>query len=170
MAPRAEIVDTGSRWARAARITVQAPASTIFDVLADPAQHPLIDGSGTVQGTVAGPSRLSLGSEFGMSMRIGMPYRIENTVVEFEEGRLIAWRHFNGHRWRYELEPMPAGDGSDGEATIVTETFDGRTARVPASLLLINAYSNNQIAIAKTLVRLKELVEGRLAADEGSAA
>lgn len=170
MAARAEIVDTGSRWARAARITVQAPASTIFDVIADPAQHALIDGSGTVQGTVAGPARLSLGSRFGMSMRIGMPYRIENTVVEFEEGRLIAWRHFNGHRWRYELEPVPGADEPGAEATIVTETFDGRTARVPASLLLINAYSNNQVAVAKTLVRLKELVEGRLADDRGSAA
>lgn len=181
MAPRAEIVDTGSRWARAARITVQAPASMIFDVLADPAQHALIDGSGTVQGTVAGPTRLSLGSQFGMAMRIGMPYRIENTVVEFEEGRLIAWRHFNGHRWRYELEPATVGDGPVGdgpvgdgpvgdgiEATVVTETFDGRTARVPASLLLINAYANNQVAVAKTLVRLKELVEGRLADAQGS--
>lgn len=170
MAPRAEIVDTGSRWARAARITVQAPASTIFDVLADPTQHVLIDGSGTVRGSIAGPARLSLGAAFGMSMRIGMPYRIENTVVEFEEGRLIAWRHLYGHRWRYELEPAPIGDESDAEATIVTETFDGRTARVPASLLLINAYSNNQIAVAKTLVRLKELVEGRLADDRGSGA
>jgi len=170
MAPRAEIVDTGSRWARAARITVQAPASTVFDVIADPAQHALIDGSGTVQGTVTGPARLSLGAQFGMSMRIGMPYRIENTVVEFEEGRLIAWQHFNGHRWRYELEPVPGTDESGAEATVVTETFDGRTARVPASLLLINAYSNNQIAVAKTLVRLKELVEGRLRGDRGSAA
>lgn len=170
MAPRAEIVDTGSRWARAARITVQAPASTVFDVLADPAQHPLIDGSGTVKGTLSGPARLSLGAEFGMSMRIDMPYRIENTVVEFEEGRLIAWRHLNGHRWRYELEPAPRSAESDTEATIVTETFDGRTARVPASLLLINAYSNNQIAVAKTLVRIKELVEGRLADGRGSAA
>ena len=155
---RAEIVDTGSRWARAARIAIEAPAARIFDVLADPSQHPLFDGSGTVTGTLAGPERLSLGAEFGMSMRIGLPYRIENTVVEFEEGRLIAWRHFNGHRWRYELEPV---DATGRERTIVTETFDGRTARVPASLLLINAYANNQVAIAKTLVRLKALVEGR---------
>lgn len=155
---RAEIVDTGSRWARAARITIDAPPAPIFDVLADPAQHPLFDGSGTVTGTLTAPARLSMGAEFGMSMRIGLPYRIENTVVEFEEGRLIAWRHFNGHRWRYELEPVVGGER---DRTVVTETFDGRTARVPASLLLINAYSNNQVAIAKTLVRLKTLVEDR---------
>jgi hypothetical protein len=41
----------------------------------------------------------------------------------------------------------------------VTETFDGRTALFPPSLLLINALANNQTAIVKSLVRLKEHVE-----------
>lgn len=153
---RADLVDTGDRWQRAGRIVIEAPADAVFDVLADPSQHALFDGSGSVQGSLASPERLALGSTFGMSMRIGLPYRIENTVVEFEEGRTIAWRHFNGHRWRYELEPT-----ADGRSTVVTETFDGSTARIPASLLLINAYANNQTAILKTLVRLKRLVEGR---------
>ena len=84
-------------------------------------------------------------------MRIKVPYRTDNTVVEFEEGRRIAWCHVNRHRWRYELEPV--GEGS----TLVTETFDGRTALFPPSLLLINALTNNQVAVAKTLVRLKAL-------------
>ena len=162
--PRAEVVDNGQRWQRAGRIRIDAPAQVIFDVLADPAQHARFDGSGTVQGTLTSPDRLALGSTFGMSMRIGMPYRIENTVVEFEEGRLIAWRHFNGHRWRYQLDPI------DANATLVTETFDGSTARFPPALLLINAYANNQTAVLKTLVRLKELVEsgGVPAREEGS--
>ena len=47
MAPRAEIVDTGSRWARAARITIDAPAARIFDVLADPAAPRTPDLGGT---------------------------------------------------------------------------------------------------------------------------
>jgi hypothetical protein len=153
--PRAEIVDTGSRWARAARIEVHAPAQAIFDVLADPAQHSAFDGSGTLQALVSGPERLALGSHFGMSMRIKVPYRTDNTVVEFEEGRRIAWRHANRHRWRYELEPAGAG------STVVTETFDGRTALFPPSLLLINALNNNQTAALKTLVRLKAYVEER---------
>lgn len=153
MSVRAEIVDTGSRWAKAARIVIDAPPGVIFDVLADPSQHARLDGSGTVQGLVAGPERLSLGARFGMGMRIKLPYRTENTVVEFEEGRRIAWCHANRHRWRYELEPV------DDTSTQVTETFDGRTALFPASLLLINAYANNQVAVAKTLVRLKEYVE-----------
>ncbi len=89
---------------------IAAPPEKIFDVLADPSQHPVIDGSGTVKHTRGEePSRLALGTKFGMSMRLGIPYAITNTVVEFDENRLIAWRHFGGHRWRYELEPAGAG-------------------------------------------------------------
>ena len=65
------------------------PASpyAIFDVLADPSRHAEIDGSGTVKASRAGaPERLSLGATFGMDMQVGVPYRIKNTVVEFEEG------------------------------------------------------------------------------------
>ena len=158
MTTRAEIIETGSRWARAARITIDAPPAQVFDVLADPALHSSFDGSGTLTGLSGGPGRLALGSHFGMGMRLKVPYRTDNTVVEFEEGRLIAWCHFNRHRWRYELQPI-------GEsATEVTETFDGRTALFPPSLLLINAYENNQKAVAKSLVRLKAFVESGQAA------
>nr|MBA3303842.1 SRPBCC family protein [Acidimicrobiia bacterium] len=98
---------------------VEASAEKVFDVLADPAQHPAIDGSGSVKKSRSkGTERLGLGSRFGMSMRIGVPYAITNEVVEFKEGRRIAWRHFGGHRWRWELEP--AGPGR----TKVRETFD----------------------------------------------
>ncbi|MDP1879234.1 MAG: SRPBCC family protein [Actinomycetota bacterium] len=162
MSPRADIVDTGSPWAESARIRIDAPAQAIFDVLADPAMHAVLDGSGTVQGLVAGPQRLSLGAHFGMGMRIRLPYRTNNTVVEFEEGRRIAWCHFYRHRWRYELEPVT------DVATIVTETFDGRTSLFPPGLLAINAYANNQVAVAKTLVRLKRLAETGSADDEGA--
>jgi hypothetical protein len=153
MLARAEIVPTGSRWARAGRITIHAPAAVIFDILADPRRHSSFDGSGHVQGNVSGPERLSLGARFGMSMRIVVPYRTDNVVVEFAEGRLIAWQHFNRHRWRYELLPV------DENATVVTETFDARTALFPPALLLINAYADNQVGILKSLVQLKEVAE-----------
>jgi uncharacterized protein YndB with AHSA1/START domain len=155
MQQRAEIVETGSRWAKAARITIDAPADAIFEVLADPRRHAQFDGSGTVQSMVSGPERLTLGSEFGMSMHLKVPYRTGNEVVEFDDGRLIAWCHFNKHRWRYQLEPV------DDTTTVVTETFDGRTALFPPALILMNAYNNNQVAVAQTLVRLKELVESQ---------
>ena len=41
----------------------------------------------------------------------------------------------------------------------MTETFDGRTSLFPPGLLLINALANNQVAVAKSLVRLKHVVE-----------
>ncbi len=157
MEQRAEIVETGSRWAKAARITIEAPASTVFDVLCDPRLHADFDGSGTVQSSTFGPERLTLGSRFGMSMRIKVPYRIGSEVVEYEPDRLIAWCHFYKHRWRYELEPV------DGTTTVVTETFDARTALWPPGLYVLNAYDNNQTAVARTLVRLKALVEARVA-------
>lgn len=150
---RAEIVDTGQRWVRSASLTINAPASEIFDVIRRPAMHSRFDGSGTVQGSVRGPERLELGSRFGMAMRIKVPYTMTNEVVEFEPDRLIAWRHIGRHRWRYELKPI--NDGT----TLVTETFDGSTAVYPPALKLINAYDNNEKAAAATLVRLKKLVE-----------
>ena len=158
--PRADVITCPSRYQRAGRIIIDAPAQAVFDVLADPAQHSRIDGSGSVRGQLSGPERLSLGALFGMDMRIVLPYRIRNTVVEFEEGRRIAWRHLNGHRWRYELTPLAEESEGSGSRTEVIETFDGTTARFPAALNLINAYENNQTAILKTLVRLKAHVEG----------
>ncbi len=102
---------------------IAADPQRLFDVVADPAMHPLIDGSGSVQGQRAGaPERLCLGATFGMDMKIGAHYPITNTVVEFEEGRRIAWRHFNGHVWRYAFEPV-------AEGTKVTEQWDARPAK-----------------------------------------
>ncbi|MDO9496257.1 MAG: SRPBCC family protein, partial [Nocardioides sp.] len=92
-----------------ASTTIDAPPAAVFAILADPRQHQRIDGSGTVQGTVSGPERLTLGSEFGMDMKMGASYKIKNRVVEFDEDRLIAWRHKGLHRWRYELAPTPDG-------------------------------------------------------------
>jgi hypothetical protein len=150
---RADIVDTNQPYVRAARITINAPAQVIFDVIANPRRHADFDGSGTVKGTVSGPQRLSLGATFGMSMNMGFPYTTRNTVVEFDEGRRIGWRHIGRHTWRYELEPV------DANTTVVTETFDGSTAWFPPALKLIKAYDNNQKAVAKSVANLKALIE-----------
>ena len=144
----------GTRQVSRSAVIAAAPEQ-IFGLLADPAQHPLIDGSGMVRASRASaPARLSLGAEFGMDMRMGVPYRIQNTVVEFEENRLIAWRHFFGHRWRWLLEP--AGDGR----TEVTETFDWSTARSPLGIRLLGYPKRNAEAIEKTLARLDGMFPG----------
>jgi uncharacterized protein YndB with AHSA1/START domain len=135
---------------------VAASPEKIFDVLADPAEHPVIDGSGTVRDTRgAAPARLSLGAKFGMSMRIGIPYAITNTVVEFEEGRRIAWRHIGGHRWRYELEPVDGG-------TRVRETYDWSRAMLGTRLYIVMTGwpRRAEKAMTETLERLDARVTG----------
>jgi uncharacterized protein YndB with AHSA1/START domain len=127
---------------------VAAPPAEVFDLLADPRRHAEFDGSGTVQGAMSGPSRLALGTKFGMRMRIGLPYLIRNVVVEFEENRRIAWRHFGRHVWRYELEPVDGG-------TRVTETFDYAHALSPRVLELTGAPRANLRGISATLERLR---------------
>ena len=83
---------------------VAADPQAIFDLLTDPSKHVLIDGSGTVRGSNDDvPAQLELGSKFSMSMKMGVPYKMTNEVVEFEEPSLIAWRHMGGHIWRYRL-------------------------------------------------------------------
>lgn len=127
---------------------VAAPASEIFDLLCDPSLHGEIDGSGMVQASRDGAVRLALGTRFGMDMKLGpLPYRMSNTVVEFETDRRIAWAHFGGHRWRYELEPVEDG-------TRVTETFDWSTAKAPKFIELMKYPAKNLTAIERTLERL----------------
>lgn len=132
---------------------IAAPAEAIFELLADPAAHHRFDGSDTVvAGHPSNPDRLSLGASFGMSMKMGLPYRITNEVVEFEENRRIAWRHFGHHIWRYELEPVDGG-------TKVTESFDWATSRFPPLYEWVGYPARHEAAMTKTLERLAELVE-----------
>lgn len=133
---------------------IAADPQRLFDIVADPAQHPVIDGSGSVRASQdAAPPRLALGSRFGMDMKIGAPYKITNKVVEFEEGRLIGWRHFNGHVWRYLFEPVDGG-------TKVTEQWDARPAKNRIGLLLLGFPARNRRGIRRTLQRLDEVATG----------
>ncbi len=136
---------------------VPASPQEVFALLADPRRHREIDGSGTLRDTVDGPPRLHRGARFGMRMRIGGPYEMTNTVVEFEEGRRIAWQPrpsnrvaalaIGGRIWRYELEPVEGG-------TRVRETWDIRKERFPLPLLA--ARSATRRAMTRTLERLEE--------------
>ena len=136
--------------------TIDAAPDVVFAIVADPRQHPRIDGSGSVRGVITGPERLTKGDTFGVSMKLfGLPYKIRNRVVELEENRLIAWRHFGAHRWRYELEPTAEG------GTRVTETFD-YTRYDPISAAALRAAGfpeRNRRGITETLVRLKRAAE-----------
>jgi uncharacterized protein YndB with AHSA1/START domain len=138
---------------------IPAPASKIFDLLADPDRHKDIDGSGTVQQATTGSTRLALGSTFGMSMRMGIGYSMESTVIEFEEDRRIAWQTrppnkvaavFAGGRiWRYELEPVAGG-------TKVRESWD--ITQEQQKWFVRPARQKTVAAMEKTLARIEELV------------
>lgn len=148
--------DAADRLVSASTI-VDAPPEVVFAIVADPRQHPRIDGSGSVRGVVTGPERLTAkGDRFGVSMKLyGVPYRITNTVVEHEPDRRIAWRHFGAHRWRYELEP------TEGGGTRVTETWDATRygTRWFAALSAAGFPERNRAGITATLVRLKAAAE-----------
>jgi hypothetical protein len=144
---------------------VHAPADVIFDVLADPARHADFDGSGMVQRMRSDQpgeqTRLELGSKFGMDMKMGpLPYRISNTVVEFDENRLIAWAHFGKHRWRYQLEPI------DDARTLVTESFDWSTAISSKGIELAGYPKKHPANMERTLERLAAIVESPEATSE----
>ena len=138
---------------------ISATPAQVFALLADPAGHVLLDGSGTVRASRAGnPPLLELGSRFGMDMHLGVPYRMQNTVVEFEQDRVIAWCHPGKHRWRWEIEPV-----GDGSSSLVTETFDWSTSLAPRLIELVRYPERHLPSIEKSLQRLDAYVSHRAA-------
>jgi len=139
---------------------IPAPASEIFDLIADPNRHRDIDGSGSVRGARGTIERLKLGSRFGMSMKIGLPYAMESTVVEFEEDRRLAWqtrgptvigRLVGGRIWRYELEPVEGG-------TLVRESWDISQESPLTKPAVKRAAKETAKNMAATLERIEELL------------
>jgi len=149
---KAEIINTGNPRLAAALIVINKPATELFDFIANPKNHPKIDGSKMVRGKAYGPKRLSMNSWFVMrQLRLGkIPYLMPNKVVEFEEGKLIAWRNALPSRWRYEFVTQ-----SDG-TTQVTQYLD--CSQTPSKLVK-SELSWAPKAMAKTLVRFKEHIE-----------
>ena len=153
---RAEILSLDSPHLVGARIEIDAPVEKIFSYLADPHAHSLFDGSATVRSVISGPERLFLGARFGMNMKIKIGYRITNEVVEFQESKLIAWRHLMKWVWRYELVDLGAG------ITQVSEYFDATRCNKAQLWWLKKTQSltRNPKWMAKSLVKLKVLAEG----------
>jgi uncharacterized protein YndB with AHSA1/START domain len=101
---------------------IAAPADKIFEFIADPSLQPQWDGNDNLAEAPPGQRVRTVGDVFTMTLTMGSDRT--NHVVEFEEGRLIAWRPSEpgkpppGHLWRWELEPL--GDS----LTRVTHTYD----------------------------------------------
>ncbi|MGN6162151.1 MAG: SRPBCC family protein [Marmoricola sp.] len=102
---------------------IAAPAAAIFELIADPAQQPRWDGNDNLSEAATGQRVTAVGDVFRMTLTKDGAVR-ENRIVEFEEGRLIAWlpnepgKASPGHLWRWELEPV------DDVITRVTHTYD----------------------------------------------
>jgi uncharacterized protein YndB with AHSA1/START domain len=118
---------------------IAADAGTIFELIADPAQQPRWDGNDNLAAAAAGQRVRRAGDVF--TMRITTGSIRENHVVEFDEGRLIAWmpaevgRKRPGHLWRWELEPLGASrtrvahvrlDPADGQEPLPAGPVDHR--------------------------------------------
>jgi hypothetical protein len=86
-----------------------------------------------------------------MAMKLGVPYAVKNTVVEFEPDRQIAWCHFAKARWRYELFPTETG-------TRVVETFDWSNALGAGVIEAMGFPAKNKAGMERTLERLDKLV------------
>jgi uncharacterized protein YndB with AHSA1/START domain len=138
---------------------IPAPPEKIFDLLADPARHHDIDGSGTVVASKDGTERLALGSTFGMSMKAGFRYSMVSTVIEFDEDRRIAWQtrppgslgsKFGGRIWRYELESV------DGSSTRVRESWD--ISEEKGKAFLRAARKRTRRSMEQTLEQIEQLV------------
>jgi len=140
---------------------IPAPPDKIFDLLADPARHRDIDGSGSVREAKQGSQRLALGSKFGMSMKMGIPYSMVNEVIEFDENRCIAWQTRapqswsaklgGGRIWRYELEPVDGG-------TRVRESWDISQEAGLSKPLVKRGRGHTITNMEKTLARIQEIV------------
>jgi uncharacterized protein YndB with AHSA1/START domain len=138
---------------------IPGPPEPIFELLADPRRHPDIDDSYSVFTRSDPPGRLALGSSFKMQMKAGKRYYMTYEVVEFEEGRRIAWqprprrgrlrRSLASEIWRYELDP--AGGG-----TRVRETWDISEDRL--KFLVRPAAQKTRKAMAVTLECIEQLV------------
>lgn len=112
--------------------TIAATPETVFALLADPARHAAIDGTGWVRESHDGTRLTTPGQVFRIAMyHPNHPdgnYEMANLVEAFDPPRAISWKPgqddgsgtiaYGGWTWRYDLN-------ADGDAgTAVTLTYD----------------------------------------------
>jgi uncharacterized protein YndB with AHSA1/START domain len=136
---------------------IAAPADQIFELIADPAQQPRWDGNDNLANAEGGQRVRSVGDVFTTTLTNGAVRH--NHIVEFTEGRLIAWNPSvageppPGHLWRWKLEPL------DEHHTRVTHTYDW--SRLTDEHRLVRARATTSDKLTASLDRLAELAERR---------
>ena len=135
---------------------VAAPAERIFEFIADPARQPDFDGNDNLSESRNGQRVRGIGEVFPMTTTSGNLR--ENHVVEFVEGRRIAWQPAApgqqpfGHLWRWELEPI------NSSRTRVTHTYDWTALTDPERLP--RAQATTSAKLQASVDRLADLAEG----------
>ncbi|MFN8022772.1 MAG: SRPBCC family protein [Acidimicrobiales bacterium] len=138
-----------------ARREVRAPAARVFEAIAEPARQPEWDGNDNLGHAEIGQRVRAVGDVFATTLTGGQVR--ENHVVEFDEGRLIAWRPAEpgrppvGHLWRWELEPV------DDERTLVRHTYDWTDLHDEQRYARARATTEDRLAAS--IDRLAALVE-----------
>jgi hypothetical protein len=144
---------------------INAPADAIFAVLAEPANHVAIDGTGWVCEPVDSRPLIAEGQVFRMTMyHRGHPdggYEMANRVEVFDPPRAISWKPayhadhgalaFGGWVWRYDLAPArPAG-------TRVTLSYDwSAVGEAPRQRIKFPPFSPDHLA--NSLAHLADLI------------
>jgi len=134
---------------------IAAGPEEIFELIADPATQPRWDGNANLAEAAGGQRVRRAGEVFTMTLTSGAIR--ENHVVEFDEGRRIAWmpseagRQQPGHLWRWELETA-------GTGTRVTHTYDW--SRLTDEGRLERARATTSGKLRASLDRLAALAEG----------
>ena len=134
---------------------IAAGPQEIFELIADPAQQPRWDANDNLAEAAAGQRIHRTGDVFVMR-NTGGNVR-ENHVVEFDEGRRVAWTPAEpgklppGHLWRWEL------DAIDASRTRVTHTYDW--TRLTDENRLPRAKATSAEKLQASLDRLAALVE-----------
>ncbi|MTV27469.1 polyketide cyclase [Nitriliruptoraceae bacterium ZYF776] len=134
---------------------VDADAASIFELIADPAQQPRWDGNDNLGEAAADQRVRAVGDVFATTLTTGAVRH--NRIVEFEEGRRIAWLPSEpdadppGHLWRWELEPR------DGGGTLVRHTYDWTNLRDPGRVERARSITPDRLRAS--VDRLAELAE-----------
>lgn len=135
---------------------IAAAPEVIFELIADPAQQPRWDGNDNLTEAAAGQRVHAVGDVFRTMVHSGTVR--ENRIVEFEEGRRIAWlpseegKQPPGHLWRWEIESL--GDGRSK----VTHTYDW--TNLTDEKRLVRARATTADKLTASIERLASLSEG----------
>ena len=134
---------------------VRASARRVFEAIADPSLQPEWDGNDNLASAPPGQRVRSVGEVFSMTLTGGSVR--ENHVVEFVEGRVIAWKPAEpgqapvGHLWRWEVEPI------DDERSRVVHTYDWTELTDPSRYPRARATTSERLGLS--LDRLALLLE-----------